>query len=49
MMMDLGFRKEDTDESTNRSAKIRQPTNITIKGESPRLQYVKLGLHGCLL
>jgi hypothetical protein len=28
---------------------LRQLTNITIKGESPRLQYVKVGLHGCLL
>jgi hypothetical protein len=37
MMIDLVFKKEDTGESTNRSAKLRQPTSITIKGESPRL------------
>jgi hypothetical protein len=42
-MMDLGFRKEDTGELTDQSAKLSQPTNITIKGETPRLEYVELG------
>jgi hypothetical protein len=32
MMMDLGFRKEDTGESTNRSAKLRQPDEYYYQG-----------------
>jgi hypothetical protein len=40
IMMNLGSRKEDAGESKDRSAKLRQPTNITRNGEPPRLQYV---------